>query len=648
MPGDYAWSLIKSLVDGMPIFAAILSPGGITLRLNENVVKITDAPLVELLNVPFGSAFWWNYSPEIMSRVENSLAQARQGQGSRFEIAARISQHVFITVDYTLTPVLDDKGKVLYLFACGTDISANKRNEAALRDSEEMLALATESAEVGIWSLNFLTNELIWSDLHKKMWGYEAYENLMYEDWHRPIHPDDVQEAFRQVEKARLEGSRYLADYRIRRVNDGEERWIRSTGRFFYDANHQPFKLTGVSYDITREKQTGKALRDSENLFRGTMMNIPDGFMIFESVRDADGAIVDFKWLHVNPAAEKIVGRSASYLTGKKLLEEMPGNKDTGLFDAYVRVTEQGEVFQQEFEYTADNLDHFFLTRAVKLNDGFAVVFSDITMRKRFEKELERKVAERTTELIQANRQLELKNKELEQFAFITSHDLQEPLRKIQVFSSMLYNTGKEALDERNLSHLEKIMSSAQNMRNFINDLLEFSKISHSSEHLTPVDLNQEFNHILQAFELRIAEEQVEIEIEPLPPVLGVAWQLNVLFSNLLANSMKFVAPGVQPRIRISAGPVQADELTHFGLKQDSIHYVKVTVTDNGIGFEQEYAAEIFSMFKRLHDKKQYEGTGIGLAMCAKIAALHGGAIKAYSTPGNGARMEVVLTAPAA
>ncbi|HNL39019.1 MAG TPA: PAS domain-containing protein, partial [Saprospiraceae bacterium] len=130
----------------MPIFAAILSPGGITLRLNENVVKITDAPLVELLNVPFGSAFWWNYSPEIMSRVENSLAQARQGQGSRFEIAARISQHVFITVDYTLTPVLDDKGKVLYLFACGTDISANKRNEAALRDSEEMLALATESA----------------------------------------------------------------------------------------------------------------------------------------------------------------------------------------------------------------------------------------------------------------------------------------------------------------------------------------------------------------------------------------------------------------------------------------------------------------------------------------------------------------------
>jgi PAS domain S-box-containing protein len=592
--------------------------------------------------MPFWEGYWWSHSEEVKARMRDAVLRAASGQADRFEIEGRMGTDKFISIDFSISAIRDTTGNILYLMPIGDNISSQKRVMADLKDSQELLTVATESAQVGIWSLNFLTQELTWSDLHKTMWGYTPSSSLMYEDWHRVIHREDVEYAFSRVEKARVEHTEYNADYRIYRFNDGEERWMRSVGLFFYDEQGQPYKLTGVTLDITEEKAIEEALRKSEEHFRGTIMNLPDGFMMFESVRDQSGQITDFKWLHVNPAAERIVGRKAEDLTGKFLLQEMPGNKDAGLFDAYVNVVERRETWQNEFEYNFEGLNHYFLSRAAPLSDGFAVIFSDITIRKGFEIELERQVAERTLALQSANRLLEEKNRELEQFSFITAHDLQEPLRKIQVFGGMMRDMAKDKLDARSAANLEKIMHSAQRMRNLINDLLNFSKLTYQQDPYANLDLNEEMKTILEHFEMRIEEQKALIHIDKLPKIKGVAWQINMLFSNLIANSLKFVHPDVPPVVQVSACAVDAEEAQQRGLPAE-FSYVCISVADNGIGFDSQYAKDIFIMFKRLHDRSQYDGTGIGLAICAKVVEYHQGTIEAHSVPEEGTKIDIFL-----
>lgn len=633
---------LRALIDGMYIFVGILTPDGKIIEMNKAVFEATDYPLADHIGIPFWEGYWWCFSEEVQERMKAAVLGAAQGKTTRFSTNARLASDKFITIDFSISAVRDSAGNILYLMPVGDDITEHKRTNEALKDSEELLQVATESAQVGIWSLNFLTQELTWSNLHKRMWGYDPSVSLMYEDWHRVIHPDDVQYAFGRVEKARVEKTEYSADYRIIRANDGVQRWMRSIGLFFYDAEGNPYKLTGISYDITEEKKTEKALRESEERFRGTLMNIPDGFMIFESVRNEEGKITDFRWLHINPAAERIVNRKAEELTGKYLLVEMPGNKDAGLYDAYVNVVENNVIWQNEFDYKSEGMNHYFFSRAVRLNDGFAVVFSDITMRRQFEMELERQVVERTAALQSANQMLAEKNKELEQFSFITAHDLQEPLRKIQVFSGMVKDTTKGTLDPRSAANLDKIMHSAQRMRNLINDLLNFSKLTYQQEPHATVDMDEEMRLIMEHFEMRVKEQEAVIRIHPLPMVKGVAWQLNMLFSNLVANSLKFIKPGLKPFIEISARDLSEADVEKQGLDKKE-RYTCIAVSDNGIGFDSQYAEEIFVMFKRLHDKSQYDGTGIGLAICAKIAEQHKGSIRAFSAPGEGTRIEVFL-----
>jgi light-regulated signal transduction histidine kinase (bacteriophytochrome) len=365
---------------------------------------------------------------------------------------------------------------------------------------------------------------------------------------------------------------------------------------------------------------------------------IPDGFMIFESVRNQQNEIIDFRWLYVNPEAERVVGRSSEDLVGKRLIEEMPRNKELGLFDRYKEVVANGQSIKYELAYK----DYYFINRAVKINDGIAVVFSDITARKDFEKELEKAVQQRTAALEEANELLRLKNKELEQFAFVTSHDLQEPLRKIQIFAGMLRDGSSNGLDDKSKIHLDKIIYSAERMRNLITDLLQFPKITHAQEQHERIDLNEELASVLQTFELKIAEQQAQIDYSLLPAVRGIAWQINLLISNIVANSLKFVRPDVSPHIEIKGRTLSAEEVKSRNLNEQE-QYVLLVFSDNGIGFDQEFADLVFQMFKRLQDRQTYDGTGLGLALCARIAEYHQGMIQAFSTPGLGTRIEVVL-----
>jgi PAS domain S-box-containing protein len=268
-------------------------------------------------------------------------------------------------------------------------------------------------------------------------------------------------------------------------------------------------------------------------------------------------------------------------------------------------------------------------------------IVQDITEQKSFSETLARKVEERTAELEEANLQLVAINDELQQFAYVSSHDLQEPLRKIRIFSDILtrlVDTEGEAA-----SYLGKITSSAERMSGLIRGLLEYSKVANAQVRFEKLDLNDLLSLILVDYELLIAQKEARIHIDPLPEVDGVLLQMNQLFFNLVGNALKFTKRGIQPVIEIKTGMLSQEMKLAYPELDDEKDYAWITVQDNGIGFEQAFAAKIFTVFQRLNDRSSFGGYGIGLALCKKVVQTHKGLIFAEGQLKQGAKFTVIL-----
>ncbi|MFL5740018.1 MAG: ATP-binding protein [Flavisolibacter sp.] len=256
--------------------------------------------------------------------------------------------------------------------------------------------------------------------------------------------------------------------------------------------------------------------------------------------------------------------------------------------------------------------------------------------------ELDLRVKSRTEDLSEANERLERSNKELEQFAFITSHDLQEPLRKIQTFGHMLHDSYGKGLDVKGKNYLDKMLSASKRMSKLINDLLNFSRLRQSGEGLVRVDLNEVLENIKNDFELVIQQKRAIIEQSDLPCIEANPLQMNQLLYNLLSNALKFTAQGRKPLIHINCQIVDKEKGQQLNLPDHKTYY-ELTFSDNGIGFAQEYSKKIFQIFQRLNAQTEYEGTGIGLALVNKIIENHKGLVFARSKEGNGSSFHIIL-----
>jgi signal transduction histidine kinase len=248
--------------------------------------------------------------------------------------------------------------------------------------------------------------------------------------------------------------------------------------------------------------------------------------------------------------------------------------------------------------------------------------------------ELENRVKLRTAELASTNTSLERSNQELQDFAYVASHDLQEPLRKIQAFGNLLETEYGDKLGE-GVEYVTRMQNAARRMSALIEDILSFSRVTTKGREFTSVRLRDVVQEVLGDLEMRIAETRATIEIGKLPTIHADAMQMRQLLQNLIANALKFHKPGEPPVIKIKSSIITGlDTKTKF---------CKLEVSDNGLGFEEKYANRIFAVFQRLHSREDYDGTGIGLAICRKIAERHGGLIMAKSKPGKGSTFIVTL-----
>jgi PAS domain S-box-containing protein len=343
----------------------------------------------------------------------------------------------------------------------------------------------------------------------------------------------------------------------------------------------------------------------------------------------------------VNPAVARITGWQIEELIGKTEQDIFHTNDENGNgTPAGQNLTEQvfhrkdGSAFPVELVKTPLNENGRVI--------GSVLVFKDITERKRAEDSLARKAAELTRS-----------NAELEQFAFVASHDLQEPLRKIQAFGDRLkVKAGNRASPEVR-DYLERMQSAAARMQTLINDLLTFSRVISSSQPFAPVELAKVTREVLGDLEVRIEQSKAQIKLGELPTIEADPMQMRQLMLNLIGNALKFQPSGGAPVVKIGARLFDSQSAKDTDLLKRQLanghqpappgQLCEITVQDNGIGFEEKYLDKIFAVFQRLHGRTEYEGTGVGLAVCRRIVDRHGGHITATSQLGQGATFIVTL-----
>jgi two-component system, LuxR family, sensor kinase FixL len=364
-------------------------------------------------------------------------------------------------------------------------------------------------------------------------------------------------------------------------------------------------------------------LRESEGHFQSWLNDAP---VACHEV-DRDGLIVC-----INRAESELFGFSPDEMVGRPIWDFMStdhrAKSKAGLLQ---KISGERPVDRVEREYKRrDGSSVIMEVHAKRIFDasgqpvGLRTFLLDITERKRAEAAL----------LEQADK-LARSNAELEQFAYVASHDLQEPLRKIQAFGDRLKTKYEAGLGPEGLDYLARMQNAAARMQVLIQDLLSLSRVASNSKPHAPVDLGDVVRTVVSDLEMRIQDAGGRVEIDALPVIFGDRGQMAQLFQNLIGNGLKFRKPGESPVVKIHSEFLTA--------QQGGANVWQIVVEDNGIGFDEKYRDRIFQIFQRLHGRNEYEGTGIGLAICRKIVDRHGGNIAADSSPGAGAKFVITL-----
>jgi two-component system CheB/CheR fusion protein len=260
-----------------------------------------------------------------------------------------------------------------------------------------------------------------------------------------------------------------------------------------------------------------------------------------------------------------------------------------------------------------------------------------------FSDDLEAQVIERTAALKKSNEDLRQTNVQLDQFAHVASHDLQEPLRKISMFSKRLQTIDKGELSLDVQTYINKIEGASGRMSLLIQDLLNYSRLLQHEQVYKTLNLNETIRNILNDFELLLQDKKAVVNCEILPTIDAIPLQMNQLFYNLFSNALKFSRENVAAIITITSRILSEEEVEHYPDLNAKIPYLEILFNDNGIGFNQQYAKQIFTIFQRLHGQETYSGTGIGLALCKKIVENHHGEICAFSKESGGATFQILL-----
>jgi PAS domain S-box-containing protein len=546
--------------------------------------------------------------------------------------------------------IFNDYGEPEKMVGTTQDVTEQFQIQQELKENQTFIRKIADATPSIITSYNINTGQYTFiSEGLQKLLGYEPDEakekGVLF--FKNIVHPDDLEplmvknaDALKEANQPENRDQSDIVEfvYRMRHAN-GTYLWFHTYGTVFdRNSNGLVEHVLNISLDVTDQYEAIKTIEEQEHFIEHIADASPTVLYLFDINSDSI--------VYVNREIFFVLGYSREEILemGSEVTSRLYHPDDIHLLPerklSNKKIAEQDIMLQYECRIKNKEGEwQWFLVREVvfKTDDRGNVLqivgaALDITLRKEMEKTL-----------LQNSFQLEQSNASLEEFAYIASHDLKEPLRKISTFGDRLVANSADRLTPEGKIYLSKIVDASQRMQTMINDLLSISMIS-GNKSFERYSLQQILNETLQTLEYKIEQKNAIIKADPLPEASIIPSQFRQLFQNLLSNSLKFVQENRQPVITISCHYLKQSQVADYGLT-GADRYLKLEFRDNGIGFENEFAGKIFAIFQRLHGRSEYEGSGIGLAICKKIVEHHGGVVYASGIPDEGATFTIMLPA---
>lgn len=646
---------LKTILDSLPQMAWTAYPDGRIEYLNKRWYEYTGQTEEEAFTNGWSLALEPSMTEMVFRKWKEAVAHQTNYE---VELKYRNTLGEYRWHLSRAVPILTDGKVALWVGTC-TDIHTFKE----LQDSLKLQSQVLENMSEGVSISDENGYILFTNPAEDRMFGYKANELIGQHVTVQNVYSTEeneqrVQSVLAQLRQSgtwtgewhnkRKDGSTFYTYARITAIENGGKKLLLCVQRDITDE-----KLQHEQYDYQHMLMSTIAENATSTLF---MMD-KNGYCTF-----------------MNAAGEKMFGYTQEEIRSKPLHYMIHHHRPDGSFYP-MHECPIDRALPENFDVRAHH-DLFFrkdgtrvyvscaaspifengvpISTVIEVRDIGLQIEAEQALR-RSAQELELLVQQRTEDLKRVNLQLreaqdvqeqyieELKrsNDELEQFVYVASHDLQEPLRKITFFNDMLASKLEPEHDLRR--YVEKVDTSARRLRGLIKSLLDYSRLSNETLRFVAVDLNQVVNAVLNDFELLIEQKNAVVTTSDLPVIQAIPIQMSQLFFNLVGNALKFTKKDVQPKIAIAATPLAPQEIDDLPLINKQGKYIRITVQDNGIGFNQEYASKIFSIFQRLNDKSMYGGYGIGLALCKKVADVHKGLIWAEGKSKVGATFTVIL-----
>ena len=503
------------------------------------------------------------------------------------------------------------------------DITERRKTEIRLADSEERLRLATEQANVAVWEYDFNTNSMSRSENHDKLYGMERQQKWDINTFLNATYPDDREYSNQFIQNSVAPGGpdNYAFDFRVV-FPDKSIHWLHVNGRVIErNAKGQGLRVRGTLIDITEQKQTELALRESEARYRNILKAVPVGIAIFQH-----GKIV-----FSNPAGMQIIGaESLDQIIGKEIgMIIHPEYLEESQKKFYQLMKNKKAVNPVEVKYVrldGSVIDVEMMTSflSYQREPAVQIMFTDITERKRLREDLEKLNTDLEMKVKQRTALLEASNNELEAFSYSVSHDLRAPLRHINGYVDLLNQRFHEELPDKARHYLETISGASRHMGILIDDLLQFSRTGRQEVRKTSFNMNDLVNEIVNKMESETVDRKIVWDIQKLPEVFGDYNLLKQVWINLIDNAVKYTRNEKISKISIFC--------------KEEYRELIFCVCDNGVGFDMKYAHKLFGVFQRLHSQSEFEGTGIGLANVQRIVHKHMGRVWAEAQLNKGAK----------
>lgn len=630
--------MFKSMIMQSPTAMAVFKGEDLLIEIaNKAMLKIWRKDFNEIRGQSIISVF-----PELTEQKYPEILRQVMSSGKPYseeESLAYIDSHdgrKSFYFNYEYAPFTNPEGNITGIMCTAIDVTANIKNRKLKEAAQARLNQLVETLPVAMYTLDSEGYIRLYNKAAVALWGRKP--EIGKDKWcgcHKITSIDGIEIPVEEypITKALLHDETSRKEVFIYR-SDGEKRHIIVHPQPLYDENSSITGASNVLIDITDSIEAGKKLNNSEEKFRLLSASIPHFIWTINNSGNTD---------YINKALLDYSGLSRQEFT-------------TNAFKAMV-YPDDAEVNRNAWDHSFTtgndyNIEHrlkrydgvyrWYQCRAIAQKDDQGNILQwigtsiDIHERKTFQNRLETIVEERTLELKKANVELENMNKELSSFAYISSHDLQEPLRKIQTFASIILDSETDNLSETGKYNFSRMQVAAAQMTKLINDLLTYSRTKLAEKVFEEVDVNLLLSEIAEEFSENFEAGRGNLTIGKLPVVMGIPFQLKQLFTNLFSNAVKFKKQDIPLVINVSSQEIFGNGI-NSPLAHPNQKYQQIQFQDNGIGFKQEYADKIFEVFQRLHPKNKYEGTGIGLAICAKIAENHQAIIEASSKPGEGA-----------